>query len=166
MSLLGVHESRGKKMTTLEQLKSELQAEQEVIDSANKRLNEIKDSIKKLESKEAQKKSEERWKPKNQESYFYIDSTHETIQEANDEDEVFNLHYKALNVFKTRAEAEKERDIRQIWFELRKFAKEWNAKFGTSAYFVRHGISFKNSTLIDQELKDKFGDRLKLLDDL
>lgn len=152
MSLLGVHESRGKKMTELEQLKEDFNA--------------MALRIKELEDKEAKKQSVERWRPKHQESYFYIDSTHEIIQEINEEDEVFDLHYESFNVFKTRAEAEKERNIQQVWKELRQFAKEWNACAGTHLYFIRYGISFKNSTLIDQELKDKFGDRLKLLDEI
>lgn len=126
-------------MTELEQLKETASILQTNVESINKR-------IKALEEKD--------------QIYWFIGS----------DMRVYNSNAYEIptqtkfNVFRTREEAEKERDIRQIWFELREFAKEWNADTSDAPLRILFGVYFVvKYDNIERILKDKFGDRLNLL---
>lgn len=103
---------------------------------------------------------------KHNDLYYYIDSDNKVKVDrftfTNEEDQLRWCYY---NSFKTKEEAEKERDIRQIWFELREFAKERNVnhiKEGEGYACEISGVKFK-WTPDWRDAHDKFGDRLKLL---
>ena len=124
--------------------------------------------IKELENKETAPTA--RWQPRSFDTFFAI-VVEGGIEEFEREEGTFYIDcYRSFNVFETAEEAEKERDIRQVWLELREFARVKNLAVTSQKGYEDSdnwcckvsGIKFKKGR--DAEEAEKhFGDRLKLI---
>lgn len=135
-------------MTELEKLKQEYEALKIVVESTAKQFFELGKKIR--EYKEPASK-------------WFIGSDYKVYSYDVCETPPANTPF---NTFSSMAEAEKELDIRQVWLELRAFAKKWNASFvaevGRTYSSDKYNLFYNHLGTLAAE--KHFGDKLKLLD--
>ncbi len=125
-------------------------------------------------------KENKKWKPKNNEKYFYIDCYGEidyAVFDNNDEADVYGIFIN--NCFKTKEDAEFGLEQIKVYYELKNFADEnneksveeyrfllnlTNNKLTSSSYTYLHHIGeigFSSQALAEQAIKKVGADRIK-----
>lgn len=115
------------------------------LEDIKKQFNELALKIKELENKEA---LEERWNPVIDDKYCYISSNGYLVLTRYCQCIAHKQRFDAFNIFKTSEEAEKERDIRLAWLQLRELGRQSKLKRDKKYNSPGHEARGHHSTIL------------------
>lgn len=159
-------------MTKLEDLKVNIE---EIKNEYLKQLEEIKEKIEALESEE---ETDNRWKPKVGEDYWWVDVNGELYKDKWGNDEFDNNIFNHTDIFPTKEQAEFDRERKRIRRELMKYGKDfypghdnwafnynyrdriigyWNSKFSCHPFT----IYFESEEMAKKAVEEVGEDRIK-----
>lgn len=159
-------------MTNLEDLKVNIE---EVKNEYLKQLEELKSKIEELKQ---EYESDNRWKPKLGEDYWWVDVDGELYKDKWDNGEFDNNLFNHTDIFPTEEQAEFDRERKRIRRELMKYSKEfesggdnWTIRYDHNygifiTYYIRYiqvpfTIYFESKEITRKAIKEVGEDRIK-----